>query len=382
MKSSIINLVFFYFLVSSVICDSQASKLFWVDQSNGKIQSANLDGSHVTDIKDSLQMAEGIALDTVSDPMKIYFSEAGLNRIVRMNFDGSNPEEVITGITGLEDIALDLENRKIYWLKNTYSDDRVQRADMDSLNSNIQDLYTSTYAMHDYRGIDVHVDSQLVYWTQTVYGRVDRISRMNCDGSGRTVIGNYLGPRDLDVLDNTLYWIWGSGDNITRSNLDGSPIDTLISGVDAFYLALSKELNKMYWTEYGMIRCTDMDTIQIVDLVTRLGHSIKGIALYYDPDAVSVDEITKIPVKFELGQNYPNPFNPSTTIQFQIPKSQFVTLKVFNILGKEVSTLVSKKLNPGNHTYTFNSKNLASGIYYYQLVAGEYREVKKMILLR
>ncbi len=59
-----------------------------------------------------------------------------------------------------------------------------------------------------------------------------------------------------------------------------------------------------------------------------------------------------------------------------------ITLKIFNILGKEVATIVSNKLNQGNHTYKFVGKNLASGVYYYQLVAGEFREVKKMILLR
>lgn len=69
-------------------------------------------------------------------------------------------------------------------------------------------------------------------------------------------------------------------------------------------------------------------------------------------------------------------------IEFSLPKSEFVELKVYNILGKEVSTLVSRKLNEGNHTYQFNGNNLASGIYYYQLGAGDYRDVKKMILLR
>jgi hypothetical protein len=81
-------------------------------------------------------------------------------------------------------------------------------------------------------------------------------------------------------------------------------------------------------------------------------------------------------------RNYPNPFNPSTTIEFTLPKSEFVELKVYNILGKEVSTLVSNKLNSGNYTYTFDGKNLASGVYYYQISAGDFREVKKMILLR
>jgi hypothetical protein len=98
--------------------------------------------------------------------------------------------------------------------------------------------------------------------------------------------------------------------------------------------------------------------------------------------------LSDIPVKnitineFNLSQNYPNPFNPSTTIEFTLPKSEFVELKVYNILGKKVSSVISKKLNQGTHTYIFDGKNLASGIYYYQLAAGDYREVKKMILLK
>jgi hypothetical protein len=99
-------------------------------------------------------------------------------------------------------------------------------------------------------------------------------------------------------------------------------------------------------------------------------------------DALEEIDSRQFPDGFVLNQNYPNPFNPSTTIEFNVPKSEFVELKVYNILGKEITTLVSKKLNQGNHTYTFNRKNLASGIYYYQLVAGEYREVKKMILIK
>jgi predicted GH43/DUF377 family glycosyl hydrolase len=110
----------------------------------------------------------------------------------------------------------------------------------------------------------------------------------------------------------------------------------------------------------------------------RIGHATAPLiptGLFEIEDIVSPDG-------YVLRQNYPNPFNPSTTIEFTLPKSDFVELKVFNILGKEVSTLVSNKLNQGNHTYQFDGKNLASGIYYYQLVAGDYREVKKMILLR
>jgi C-terminal processing protease CtpA/Prc len=83
-----------------------------------------------------------------------------------------------------------------------------------------------------------------------------------------------------------------------------------------------------------------------------------------------------------LHQNYPNPFNSSTSIEFTLPKPEYVKLKVYNILGKEVATLVAKKLNQGNHTYQFDGSNLASGVYYYQLEAGDFMEVKKMILLK
>jgi len=110
------------------------------------------------------------------------------------------------------------------------------------------------------------------------------------------------------------------------------------------------------------------------------------LAVYKEGGIVSIDENKMarktIPKNYKLSQNYPNPFNPNTTIEFTLPKSELTTLKVYNILGKEVSTLVSNKLNQGNHTYTFDGKNLSSGVYYYQLLAGEYREVKKMILLR
>ena len=101
----------------------------------------------------------------------------------------------------------------------------------------------------------------------------------------------------------------------------------------------------------------------------------------YDPDALEEKKENHI-TDFILFQNYPNPFNPSTTIEFTLPKSEFVELKVYNILGKEISTIVAKKLNQGNYTYTLDGRNLASGIYYYRIQAGELHQVKKMILLK
>jgi len=93
------------------------------------------------------------------------------------------------------------------------------------------------------------------------------------------------------------------------------------------------------------------------------------------------DEISP-PDGFVLSQNYPNPFNPSTTIRFQVPNSSFVNLKVYDILGNEVATLVNEEKQARGYEVNFNASKLSSGIYFYRIKAGSFVETKKMILLR
>lgn len=88
------------------------------------------------------------------------------------------------------------------------------------------------------------------------------------------------------------------------------------------------------------------------------------------------------PTGFILGQNYPNPFNPSTKISFAVPKTGSITLKVFDMQGREVATLVNGELGAGNHETVFDASRLTSGTYIYRLQAGEFIEMKKMILLK
>ncbi len=89
-----------------------------------------------------------------------------------------------------------------------------------------------------------------------------------------------------------------------------------------------------------------------------------------------------IPEKYKLEQNYPNPFNPVTTISFSIPKNQNVTLKVYDVLGKEAATLVNQELTTGQYNVTLNAGSLGSGIYFYTLSAGDFTETKKMLLVK
>ncbi len=94
------------------------------------------------------------------------------------------------------------------------------------------------------------------------------------------------------------------------------------------------------------------------------------------------DKNNEIPSKFTLEQNYPNPFNPSTTIIYSIPNLEFVTLKVFDVLGNEVATLVNEEKTVGSYEVEFNAANLSSGIYFYKLQTGSFVETKKMLLLK
>ncbi len=90
----------------------------------------------------------------------------------------------------------------------------------------------------------------------------------------------------------------------------------------------------------------------------------------------------RTPSDFGLSQNFPNPFNPGTNIRFMIPRAAFVSLKVFDVLGREVRTLVNEEMRPGNHEATFDATGLASGVYLYQLHSGSFKETKRLILLR
>ena len=103
----------------------------------------------------------------------------------------------------------------------------------------------------------------------------------------------------------------------------------------------------------------------------------------------TVEVTIMIPEKFELSQNYPNPFNPSTKIKYSIPsvtlsivEGSLVTLKVYDVLGNEVATLVNEEKPSGNYEISWSAANQPSGVYFYRLKAGSFNQVKKMILLR
>jgi hypothetical protein len=108
-------------------------------------------------------------------------------------------------------------------------------------------------------------------------------------------------------------------------------------------------------------------------------------ALYYDgsPLFVGIDPVgNTIPSSFSLEQNYPNPFNPATTIKFSVPQAGLVTLKIFDVTGREVASLISGEINAGTYKADFNASSLGSGVYFYKLTGNGFTDTKKMILIK
>lgn len=137
---------------------------------------------------------------------------------------------------------------------------------------------------------------------------------------------------------------------------------------------------------------SQQNSLILIDTLTAAGTTIgaaglsglQAIAMRTDSLVTSVDEnpTADIPASFSLKQNYPNPFNPSTNIEFGIAKSEFVSLKVYNMLGQEIAVLVNEQRQAGSHTATFDAHKLPSGVYYYRLQSGSFSETRKMVLMK
>jgi len=103
---------------------------------------------------------------------------------------------------------------------------------------------------------------------------------------------------------------------------------------------------------------------------------------YSELSSVGVTNSKSTPSDFYISQNYPNPFNPTTIINYSVPTRTFVSLKVFDILGREIKTLVNEEISAGNYSVNFNGAYLSSGVYFYTISAGDFKQVKKLILLK
>ncbi len=217
--------------------------------------------------------------------------------------------------------------------------------------------------------------------------------KMYVNGVERTV--NVVGSNQLAgaLLDNHYDKIYiGNNPDLSRGYNGSFDEFRLWSSVRNGADILDNMDNSLAGNETGLIGYWQMDEGKGTELVDKTATGnygqivsavfTNGVDLSTLSEINENDDSNKLPKEFCLKQNYPNPFNPSTTIEYQLESQSYVKIIITNILGETVSILEEGLKNAGNHKCIFNVPNLSSGIYYYQLVAGNYRETKKMILLR
>jgi hypothetical protein len=170
----------------------------------------------------------------------------------------------------------------------------------------------------------------------------------------------------------------------------------ITTSIDSFYKWGSTRLRKNFTQNtfpvishfvYGEDLGMDHYTSVLIGYSVYFERSLKGCVIngivYGDTTLTGIDDEEKpIATEFRLEQNYPNPFNPSTIINFQLPVSSDVTLKVYDILGNEIATLVNEEKPSGSYEVGFDGKGLPSGIYFYQLKSGSFVETKKMLMIK
>ena len=239
----------------------------------------------------------------------------------------------------------------------------------------------------------------------------------NLDGAWWVDVVDIDGDTDLDVFAigsdaNDVVWYENSGGapvswtkHIIDPNLGGafvvdfadidldSDLDLVATGFTADMVVWYENEGgvRINWSSAQIIdaNLNGANTVFAADIDGNINPDVFATGTYanqvvwYENPVVGIKRLQEIvPAGWSLLQNYPNPFNPTTAIEFSIPKSEFVTLKVYNTLGEKVATLVSDRLTVGSYSYQWDASNLASGVYLYRLQAGDYIETRRMILMR
>ncbi|HCV42565.1 MAG TPA: hypothetical protein DGH68_03705, partial [Bacteroidetes bacterium] len=338
MKSTMLSTIALLMFASHASFSQPASKIYLAqyDDPTHVIYSCNLNGSGLVSMTMPLR-PKCIAVDWRNTPQKLYVGlvpTSGNGKIIRCNVDGTNQEDVVTDAIGVNDLELDLDRRKIYWLQNTYNDDRIFHADMDGLNSNITQIYATTVAMRDLWGLALDVRNQRLWITErgsTCYSSYVR--RMSFSGAGVAIMRNPVcNPHDIEYYDNKIYW--GDDDGLEKANTDGSGIDTLIGGANVYSLSIDGTNNRIYWIDYQdyKLKRVDLDGTNRVVILNVIGY-LTGVDTDFNPSAVPVEFSPALPTTFGLMQNYPNPFNPVTSIHFSMADYRLTILKVYDVLG-------------------------------------------------
>ncbi len=261
-------------------------KIYWVDQTNDKIQRSNLDGTNIEDVltaADGVNSPTEILVDAVGG--KMYWSEYFAGNIRRANLDGTNIETLYSGLSSPAGMAFDKANNTLYWTENPLllGTNQIRRADMDG-GGPIDNLVTT--GTNDPVDLQLDLEAGKIYWTD---GNNGEILRANLDGTGVVVfLSGLTRPQGLrlDVSARMIYWASdGIGTNkIQRANMDGPIIvqDLVTTGLTSpIGVELDLSAGKIYWSDWGTdkIQQSNLDGSNVTDIITTGLNLPIGIAL-------------------------------------------------------------------------------------------------------
>ncbi len=471
-------------IIPSISAQAPA-KIYWTEYygySTLGVWRANLNGQSPEELCTAYYGFEGVAIDFQNN--KMYLAAPHQNKIERADLDGSNREDFVTSIYPV-DITLDLSAGKIYWTDYTYSNAVIKRANLDG--SGVESITAHLGDGCDLQGMTIDVPGGKIYWVER---GDDVIVKANLDGTSiQTILHCWDGVSnswDVAVYGSKLYWtdaLLGT-DNISKADLDGgNVVNDVIPGLNKpRCMAIDHTTGKLYWVSSGdnCIKRADVDGSNLETLVTGLSHPY-GIALDYNINSLPVElssftvqligsspvlcwttqsetnnsgwnvyrsesnnteemvlinfnlipgsGTTSIPTDYSfedeyevvpnntywywiesvdysgetclygaisllipeegttpelpqltiLKNNYPNPFNPDTTIYFSVKESETAQLSIFNAKGQIIEI---KTFEAGIHNYFWDASSFSSGIYLYQLETESFSEVRKMLLVK
>jgi Secretion system C-terminal sorting domain/Beta-propeller repeat len=292
-----------------------------------------------------------------------------------------------------------------------HADDRLDLLKLDN-NGNIYQVGISLLRSGSSILILKYNTSGQLLWTTTYHGNSigNGANSMDIDGSGNLIVSGYRvnasGVKDYITLkynpSGSLLW-----SRIVQTSLSSFPDSKVChdqnnniylygewtspaNSKDLLIVKYSPEGNFDWFfsydgpdhkTEYVGDILLDGGYIYITGTSMTANQSEDAVTIKYSEGSSRPTDI-ETPSKYSLSQNYPNPFNPSTNIKFDIPKASFVKLSVYDVSGREVTSMINSELQTGHYEYTFDGSKLTGGVYFYKLQAGDFVETKKMILVK
>ena len=395
---------------TNIALDVAGGKIYWTEERDHRIQRANLDGTNVQDIITGLYRPYGIALDIPGG--KLYWMEEDDHRIRRANLDGTNVQDVVTRLNEPANIALDVAGGKIYWTEP--SEDRIQGANLDG-----SDVHVVVTDLDGPRGIALDIAGDRIYWTD--YSQ-NTIWRANLDGEDVRVVAIGVSSPTAIALDSYHMEMGEDGADDTTAQPPLIPED--VNGDNAVNI-LDLVAVAVNLGDEGTDLAADVNgdgVVNILDLVAVAGALANAAAPAADPQALAMLktgdvglwltqagelDLTDVasregvlfleqllaalaPNETALLPNYPNPFNPETWIPYQLAEDTDVTLTIYDSSGRMVRQLrLGHRLagyyaDRGKAAYWDGcngyGEQVASGMYFYHLSAGDYSATRRMLI--